>query len=156
MENEQNDVDLLNGWVVALVAGKTFLGRRMGAPTLSDSTEVERSSLDPCYELNVEQLQIPTQVRGPDGQPAMTIRLQAQRTIGAIANFDSWRSLELPPGAVIKPTSEFSEQDQKTLAGLIKQLEDYYEQAAKAAKAEELTKAASAVKAFGGGPRSES
>lgn len=142
----------MEGWVIALAAGKTLLGKL--AHFFTGNSETQVRVLDPVYELAIVQVQIPQQVRGPNG-PEIQIVLQARRQIGRISNFNSWTSVTLPPDAIVKPVAEFDAVERAMLTKFVADAEVAFEQMARQEKAAAMAKEAAVLKPFGGGPRTE-
>lgn len=138
----------LDGYVVALVAGKTLLGRLVPGGAMS------RSSLENVLELTITYLQIPRQVQGPNGQTSIQIEVRPQQQIGRIGTFGSWKSVELPEDVVMRDIAEFSSLEFAALAKAVEAVEAADAASEAQAKADRLAKDIAGSRNFGGGARS--
>jgi hypothetical protein len=132
----------IDGWLIALEAGKTLVGRAMG--------HLGRVMLDPAYELTVVQVQLPTPVTGPDGRPGISISLQSQRMIGGISNFLSWTSIVLSPNAITQRVEDLNAEEYAMLAKNVADIEGAVAGMAKQAREAALAAEAMKVKPYGG------
>jgi hypothetical protein len=151
-KNGAAKVGPLDGWVVVLDYGKTLLGKLRDAGH-NDLKLLSLDYLSPCYELTLVPIQIPQQIKQPDGSVRINIQIQTQRQISTISNFSSWRDFLLTPGALIKPVNSFSAEEQAMLAQNVKDIEIALEQQDKTARAAAMALEASSLKSFGGGAR---
>ena len=129
MSNHQ-DSGPLAGWVVALVAGRSFVGKF----EVKSGPFGDRRRLDPAYQLDCAWQPVPmpcAQCRGAGGSPLTgpckacggsginrnaPPQMAIARAVRPILTFASWNAIDIPAGSVVRPVSEFSPKERASMA----------------------------------------